>query len=286
MLEGCLDSVLGQDFAGFEVIVVDGGSTDGTLAHLVSRGAKVRTIHEQGGGPGGARNVGVEAAAGRFVVFVDSDDLLLPGALTLYAKVLCEVTDARMVLAAFRDFSNEDELRTTTGPALEWRRYDDYLDAATASHLSGTHRLIIDRAAFRSAGGLRPQLRVCEDQDFGLRSCELGSCVAILSPPTVGYRHHPGNISSSRPDFSKGVRWMIDAEKSGGYPGGARRRAQRRAVISRSARSVSVACLTDGNVRDGMGLYTATLAWHLRQRRLKYVCGFPLKAAVRCLSRS
>ena len=286
MLERCLDSVLGQDCSGFEVIVVDGGSTDGTLVHLASRGTRIRTIHERGGGPGGARNLGVEAATGKFIVFVDSDDLLLPGALALYARVLGEVTDARMLLAAFRGFSAEDELRAAPAAAPEWRRYDDYLDAAMASHLSGTHRLIIDREAFRSAGGLRPQLKVCEDQDFGLRSSELGSCVAILSPATVGYRHHPGNISGSRADFRKGVRWMIDAEKNGEYPGGSRRQSQRRAVIARSARSVSVGCLTDGNVRDGMELYTATLPWHLRQGRLKYLCGFPLKAAVQCLSRS
>ena len=286
MLERCLDSVLGQDFSSVEVIVVDGGSTDETLANLARRGPKIRTIHETGGGPGGARNIGVEAAEGKFIVFVDSDDLLLPGALALYARVLDEVADARMLLAAFRGFATEDELRAAPAAAPEWRRYDDYLDAATASHLSGTHRLIIDRDAFLSVGGLRPQLKVCEDQDFGLRSSELGSCVAILSPATVAYRHHPGNISGSRADFRKGVRWMIDAEKSGSYPGGTRRQSQRRAVIARSARSVSVGCLNDGNVRDGMGLYTATLPWHLSQGRLKYLFGFPLKAAVRCLSRS
>jgi glycosyltransferase involved in cell wall biosynthesis len=97
MLARSLDSVLSQDFSDVEVIVVDGGSTDGTAALLAGLGSKVRTIQERGGGPGGARNLGVAEARGRFVVFVDSDDVLLPGALARYAAVIAEVTDAKIL---------------------------------------------------------------------------------------------------------------------------------------------------------------------------------------------
>ena len=83
-LEECLDSILGQDFDGFEVLLVDDGSPDGSRAiaeRYAARDPRVRIITRENGGLGAARNTGVRAARGRFLTFVDSDDALAPGAL-------------------------------------------------------------------------------------------------------------------------------------------------------------------------------------------------------------
>lgn len=78
----CLTSVLSQEGAPtFEVIVIDDGSVDKT-AEIVERNfPSIRLLYKENGGPGSARNFGVNQARGRIVVFLDADDTMLPGRL-------------------------------------------------------------------------------------------------------------------------------------------------------------------------------------------------------------
>ena len=80
-LPRCLDSVLGQTLKDIEVICVDDGSTDGSAAILADYAAKdsrVKVITQRNVGAGAARNVGIRAATGEYVGFVDSDDFIDP----------------------------------------------------------------------------------------------------------------------------------------------------------------------------------------------------------------
>lgn len=73
----CVQSILKQDFADYEIILVDDGSTDGTPAlcdALAAEHGCIRVIHKENGGAATARNTGLEAAQGRYVWFVDADD--------------------------------------------------------------------------------------------------------------------------------------------------------------------------------------------------------------------
>jgi CDP-glycerol glycerophosphotransferase len=84
-LAECLDSLLAQDFGDIEVILVDDGSPDGSRAIAETyprRDPRVRLLTRPNGGLGAARNTGVRAARGQFLMFVDSDDLVPPGAIT------------------------------------------------------------------------------------------------------------------------------------------------------------------------------------------------------------
>lgn len=83
MLREAVDSVLAQSWRPIEIIIVDDGSTDDTLKVEDEIRAQhpeiVRVLRQENAGPGAARQLGLDAAQGEFVQFLDSDDLLLPG---------------------------------------------------------------------------------------------------------------------------------------------------------------------------------------------------------------
>lgn len=82
VLPRCIDSVLNQGFADFELILVDDGSTDGSGAlcdGYAAKDARVSVFHQPRRGPSSARNVGLEHAMGEWVTFIDSDDYIDSG---------------------------------------------------------------------------------------------------------------------------------------------------------------------------------------------------------------
>lgn len=85
IIEKTLNSVLSQDYSDFEVVIVDDGSTDNSVAQVEAiYDSRIRLLRQENGGPSKARNTGVKNAKGEWIVFLDADDELLPGALTIF----------------------------------------------------------------------------------------------------------------------------------------------------------------------------------------------------------
>ncbi len=101
----CLQMALSQEFADYEVVAVDDGSTDGSGAvcdAVAAEDPRLRVIHTANGGVTAARREGVKAAQGDFVMFCDSDDELLPHAIADAYRTAVE-TGADEVIAPFRN---------------------------------------------------------------------------------------------------------------------------------------------------------------------------------------
>ena len=78
-LRQCVDSVLGQDYRGFELLLIDDGSKDDSPAicdEYAAKDIRVKVFHKQNGGVSFARNLGLENARGKWVTFIDSDDYI------------------------------------------------------------------------------------------------------------------------------------------------------------------------------------------------------------------
>src|SRR5271170_8041344 len=84
LLQRTLQSVLSQDQVEPEIIVVDDGSTDGTMEMLGTFAPRVQTLRQTNRGPGAARNLGMTHASGDYIAFLDSDDLWFPWTLKTY----------------------------------------------------------------------------------------------------------------------------------------------------------------------------------------------------------
>lgn len=103
-LEKCVASVLAQTERNFELLLIDDGSTDGSGAlcdALAQRDSRIRVIHQENRGLGGARNTGIQAAEGDWLLFVDSDDWIEP---ELLEKTLAagESSEAEIVYFSLR----------------------------------------------------------------------------------------------------------------------------------------------------------------------------------------
>ena len=119
-LRPAVESILAQTFTDFELLLVDDGSHDGSAEvcdALAAQDARIRVFHQANGGPAHARNTGLDAASGEWVLFLDADDALLPG---LWSALDGVITDADMILFGLTRVSTGDIQPTDYLPAGEY----------------------------------------------------------------------------------------------------------------------------------------------------------------------
>lgn len=113
-VEACFESLLMQDFDGFEIVAVDDGSTDrsGEICdHMAERDSRIRVFHTPNGGVTAARRKGVEQATGDYIMFADADDLFTPNALSIMYDSIIK-SDADEVIGTY---DNQYEHRNDSG---------------------------------------------------------------------------------------------------------------------------------------------------------------------------
>ena len=103
-LPRCLDSLLAQTYTNLEIIAVNDGSPDDSASILdvyAKRDQRIRPIHKENGGVSSARNAGLDAAVGKYVLFVDGDDWLEPTTVELLAANAdgCDIVQANLVIS-------------------------------------------------------------------------------------------------------------------------------------------------------------------------------------------
>lgn len=212
ILEKCLRALEHQDddhaIAGYEVIVVDDGSTDGTVLWLKAQAKEfphVRLFSQSHQGPAAARNLGVERAKGDFIVFIDSDLVVTDSFLRAHANALVKggeesnrvFTYGRVINTCNFDFPTSESYKLTDFSAAFF---------ATGNVAIARHWLIeagLFDTCFKQYGW--------EDLELGVRLKKLGFSL-IKCPDAVGYHWHPPFSLSQLPA-------MIDREIQRGRMG-------------------------------------------------------------------
>ena len=186
-----IESVRRQQNVDFEVLVVDDGSTDDASC-VARRYTDVRLIRQPRMKLSGARNTGLRHARGRYIVFLDADDRLLPGALaagldSLRSRPECAYTVGRFRIIGVDGLPTADVGRGED-PA------DLYIALLQHNYIEMIATVMYHRRVFDAVGGFNLALRACEDYDLHLRvarsfpGCHHGALVAE-------YRRHDANMT-------------------------------------------------------------------------------------------
>jgi glycosyltransferase involved in cell wall biosynthesis len=202
LLQQALDSVFQQVWDGWELIVVDDGSSDGTIDYLNSlTSTKVRLVLlPHSGNVAHVRNAGAKTAAGAYLAFLDSDDLWEP------TKLAVQMTRMREANAQW-SYTGYD-LIDSFGRAVPARsgRFAMASGQITERILSaevavGISTLLVSAALFEGVGLFDedPALNLREDYDLALRLSVVEPVVAV-SDTLVHFREHPGRATHACPD--------------------------------------------------------------------------------------
>jgi CDP-glycerol glycerophosphotransferase (TagB/SpsB family)/glycosyltransferase involved in cell wall biosynthesis len=191
-LEPCLESLVAQTVDDFEVVLVDDGSTDGSVAiaeEFAGRDGRFRIVSQENGGLSKARNTGMAAAEGEYLAFLDSDDVLPANAYALLLGAL-EKTGS--------DFATGNVHRLTRfGTVQSPFLARAFAETRMKTHVTKYRPLIADRTAwnklwrrsFWDRHGFRfPEGRLFEDSPVTVPAHFLASSVDVIADPVYHWR--------------------------------------------------------------------------------------------------
>jgi glycosyltransferase involved in cell wall biosynthesis len=215
-LSEAIDSVLAQEsrVSSLEVVVVDNHSPDDETRQVLAswrRDGRVRIVENaEDLGPAGGRNVGIGVAGGKWVAFLDADDVWLPGALEARWQAIESEPDAEWIGADFRMWYEDGSLEETghyrkddavgriLAPAYESGRplrLSRPVSEFLRFSLAWIGTVMVKRELLLRLGGFEPSLRVAEDVLLWYR---LASVTDFFFVPRIValYRQHPASLTS------------------------------------------------------------------------------------------
>jgi glycosyltransferase involved in cell wall biosynthesis len=191
-LAAAIESVLGQTFKDIELVVVDDGSTDATREIAGRYAGQVRLISKENAGVSAARNTGILATCGPYLLCLDADDVLCPDALEQHVAVLTAHPDAAVSYGAHDEVDADGSLIRS----YEVPDFPDgpYLGLLRRNQLQvGT--VMLRRSVLANVGLFDPELPGAEDWDLWLRIAAAGYRFVKAEKARCIYRHHGETLS-------------------------------------------------------------------------------------------
>ncbi len=242
-IRDAIHSALSQSYSNVEVIVVDDGSTDDTVAQVRACDGVVCCPLPQNLGACAARNRGIELAKGSFLQFLDADDMLHKDKLAIQIPKLVE----EQFDSVFSDVDVEslDAVdHCTEHKVWQFSREADAVVAALGSN-SGTPSGLHVKSKVVEIGGFREDLPCAQDRDFHLRLACAGARFGLTPQPLATMRRHWDSVSG---DFGKVLKQYANVLEPA-Y----RSLRERDALTGQRARAFAgfMACAARASVRQG-----------------------------------
>ncbi len=213
-LPGCLESVLKNDTTDCELLLIDDGATDRSGAICDEYAERypnlIRVIHQPNGGLGAARNTGIEAARGEWLLFVDSDDKIHPQTLSKL-RTACDPALDVIGFQFFADNGVDTPKPESSGFAAEATPFSlkerkEYLLSLPSAWLR------LWRKSLFTASEIRYPPKVWyEDIRTTTKLLALARGIVVLPDPLYYYLSRPGSImNSAKLDRNKEILWAMD----------------------------------------------------------------------------
>jgi glycosyltransferase involved in cell wall biosynthesis len=188
-LAEAIDSALQQEAVELEILVIDDGSTDGTVAVAQRYGPAIRYYRQENAGPPVARNLGINMAAGEYLAFLDSDDLWPKHR----SRLLLDRLAGDSALGVAMGHMQFIPVETTRSDGYEAAQQST--PAILNYNLSAS---LIRAASMRTVGLFDPAMRFSDDWDWFVRARDKGIVVDLLPEVTLINRRHAENLSNQR----------------------------------------------------------------------------------------
>jgi glycosyltransferase involved in cell wall biosynthesis len=185
-MKSALKSIFRQNHCPFEIIVVDGQSVDQTAA-IAQSFESVKYIYQVGNGLANGRNIGIEAAQGQFIAFLDSDDLWTPNKLDVQINYLLRNPELQYANAWVQLFVDQ-------GYSLRFRYTKKFLDQAHIGRTPGT--LVARKSVFDLAGLFSQDFRIACDVEWFARAGAFKIPMLVVPEVLLYKRIHNDNLSS------------------------------------------------------------------------------------------
>lgn len=201
LLQQAIASIEAQTFKDFEVILVDDGSTDPEAVKFLSdlgwrwwqeRAWKV--LREPNRYLGAARNTGARLARGKYILFMDDDDVAKPAQVETMLRV-AEISGADVVTTGHDLFTGRSEPKAVSITA-RYLPLGGALNAGVLRNVFGDSNMLVHRQFFLDMGGFTEEYGVgFEDYEFLSKVVARDNHLEAVGEPLHWYRHHPGTMS-------------------------------------------------------------------------------------------
>jgi glycosyltransferase involved in cell wall biosynthesis len=189
-IEETVDSALAQTHPDVEVVVVDDGSTDGTLDRLARFGHRIIVHRQSNAGVSAARNAGVLRATGAWIAFLDADDVWLPNKLEWQLSA----ADTPLVYTNRYNIGARGDVPEIQSDITRMHDGDVFLPLLLEGNFITMSSVMMRRDLYQQVGGFFEGLAAAADWDFWVRVAERHP-VRCCHEPLMRYRFHPAGMS-------------------------------------------------------------------------------------------
>lgn len=205
-LKECVDSIQAQTFKDYEIILVDDGSNDSSPAicdELASNDERIKVIHKSNGGQSTARNIGLEKAAGDYIIYLDSDDFITSD--TFFEDIYNKIQETKSDIVLYKYSKYFDDTKTLDKCTFALDFAENITDSEEMLETLVAKDAYYGMAwvkAFRRDMAIENSIvfdtnLVCEDMDWYFNLVLCAQKISAIDKSYVAYRQRIGSVTSS-----------------------------------------------------------------------------------------